>query len=152
MHRREVGQGRFGSRNQNFRRAQEQPALQTGCTGECRHHGELQFGRLHLLGERGAVAFHDPHSDIGMPVDEARQRWRQNAPRHGRHQPDDDVAGKPGTLFANGAGCLCVSIEQLDAVTIVAVAGRRRHHAALVTGEQLGVQRVFQLADVLRHA
>ena len=73
----------------------------------------------------------------------------KNAPGHGRHQPDDDIAGKPGALLANSAGCLGVGIEQLDAVTIVAVAGRRRHHAAFVAGEQLGVQRVFQLADVL---
>ena len=77
LYRREVGQGGFGAGNQNFRRAQEQPAFEAGRAGECWHDRELQLGRLDLLGERGAVALHHANDDVGMLLDEARQRRRQ---------------------------------------------------------------------------
>ncbi len=139
-------------RQQHLAVAHDQPRLQPDAAFEGRHHGEVEFVGEHHVGEQAAVAFDDVQPHIRIARRELFQRRRQRGARHGRHQPDAQVAGHHGGEAANLLVRAFELADRLDAALVVALACRRRGHAAAGALEELQSQGAFGRGDMLRDA
>jgi hypothetical protein len=114
------------------------------------HDAGFQFAATDAVGDRGGVAADQPQGDIRMAAQEHRDEPVDVPRRRAAEDADGDGAPLECGEFADGAGGVLDGAEAARGVLGERAAGLGEHDAPAGADEQIGAERLFELADLLR--